>query len=172
MSANRQRFLTAQNGTSKRKKKVYPLHHFVRRPQHTAYCDIITFIKHLSVDPSIQEKKTDFLNSVFSQFSPNYKLVLKLAHSSPISLAFSLRNHTLYKMSLHLFYRATYFYIGSHGGQSIPILFIAFEAIIYFKNNTLPLTTVLDNDRTVSINVYKRKQYKLHRHIFKYHTFF
>lgn len=42
-------------GSSKRKKKVYPHYHFVRRP-HTAYCDIITFIKHYLLIPRYRKK--------------------------------------------------------------------------------------------------------------------
>lgn len=49
-------------GSSQRKtvpqkeKKVYPHHHLVHRPQHTAYCDIITFIKHYLLIPRYRKK--------------------------------------------------------------------------------------------------------------------
>lgn len=61
LSVNRPRFLTAQNGTSKKKRKnVYPHHHFVLRP-HTAYCDIITFIKHYLLIPRYRKEKLIFV---------------------------------------------------------------------------------------------------------------
>lgn len=121
----------------KKKKSI----HIATTSTHRFIATFITFIKHIcwSLDTG---KKLILFNSVYSQFSPNYKLVLKLAHSSPITLAFSLNIHTLYKMSLHLYYRTTYFYIGSRGGDSQFQNYIASEAIIYFKNTILPLANL------------------------------